>query len=154
MRIEACLGCFCCWVTTPGECIINDNEKYILVDAASSDLLIFLTQISFGGYSSVTKKVLDRMIPMVLPLVEMVDGEVHHIARYKKNPCLLFFGEMTAANRRNEVTFRRLVERTGLNSRASLARCEVLFSADGEEKLKSKIAVQMDFFNGVIAHGS
>ena len=76
--INPCAGCFGCWVRTPGICIINDEGRDIAGTIIQSDLVIYLTPVTFGGYSSHLKKVLDRSIALILPFFKKIDGEVHH----------------------------------------------------------------------------
>jgi len=50
------MGCFGCWNKTPGTCVMKDDSAKIAKAVVNSDLLIFLTPITFGGYSSELKK--------------------------------------------------------------------------------------------------
>jgi len=79
MDIAPCLGYFGCWVKTPGICVINDSGRAIPKKIVQSDLMIFLTPITFGGYSPELKKALDRSIPILLPFFKKVYGETHHV---------------------------------------------------------------------------
>lgn len=56
MKIVHCMGCFGCWNKTPGTCVMKDDSAKIAKAVVNSDLLIFLTPITFGGYSSELKK--------------------------------------------------------------------------------------------------
>ena len=58
MKIAHCLGCFGCWDDTPGTCVIRDDGIDVASKVINSDLTIFLTPITFGGYSSELKKAL------------------------------------------------------------------------------------------------
>ena len=60
MDIRHCLGCFGCWIKTPGECVIDDDAREIARAVSQSDLVVYLTPVTFGGYSSELKKTLDR----------------------------------------------------------------------------------------------
>jgi len=66
IEIASCLGCFGCWVKTPGICVINDEGRDIAKAVIQSNLIIFLTPVIFGGYSSELKKALDRLILILL----------------------------------------------------------------------------------------
>ena len=91
-NLAYCTGCFGCWIQTPGECVTKDFEENIVKDMVHSDLIIYLTPIMFGGYSSILKKALDRQIGRVLPYFTKIDGEVHHSKRYEKQQSLLSIG--------------------------------------------------------------
>jgi len=115
MDIKACRGCFSCWVKTPGRCIIEDDQESILRAMAVSDLVIWLTPITFGGYSPELKKALDRIIPIILPFFNKVQGETRHPLRYAFRRRLLAIGTQKREDAGSEDIFRRLVKRNALN---------------------------------------
>ncbi len=39
--IKPCLGCFNCWIETPGKCIIKDDIEELLSKFISSDIVVF-----------------------------------------------------------------------------------------------------------------
>ena len=115
-KIAGCLGCFGCWIKTPGTCVIDDYGRETTRKALQSDLLIWLTPITFGGYSSELKKALDRLIPILLPYFDSYHGQIHHKMRYDKYPNLLVIGTQTHSSGYEE-TFSMLTERNILNFR-------------------------------------
>lgn len=115
MTIKPCRGCFACWVKHPGVCAIKDDEEAILREMAASDLWVFLTPMTFGGYSSALKKALDRAIPVLLPFFIKVHGEIHHPQRYKNSRKLIVVGTQPKADEEAERIFRGLVHRNALN---------------------------------------
>lgn len=119
-KIGYCIGCFGCWTKTPGECIIKDDNRTIAAAIINSDLLILLTPVTFGGYSSELKKMLDHFIPLVTPFFTRIDGETHHVARYVRFPAMLTVGYLPRAHDTYEHTFRRLTERNAINFHAPL----------------------------------
>src|SRR4030066_175947 len=62
IKIADCLGDFKCWVKTPGICTIDDANREIAQAVAQSELLVFITPVTFGGYSSHLKKAVDHLI--------------------------------------------------------------------------------------------
>jgi multimeric flavodoxin WrbA len=82
--IKPCLGCFNCWIKTPGECIQKDIINEINRIYINSDVCIYITPISFGQISSNIKFVIDRRIPNILPFFEKENGETYHPLRYSK----------------------------------------------------------------------
>jgi len=114
--IAGCLGCFGCWIKTPGICVIDDYGRESTKFALSSNLLVWLTPIMFGGYSSELKKALDRLLPILLPYFESYRGQIHHKMRYDKYPNLLVIGTQTHSFECEE-TFKALTERNVLNFR-------------------------------------
>ena len=115
-KIAGCLGCFGCWIKTPGTCVIDDYGRETTRKALQSDLLIWLTPITFGGYSSELKKALDRLIPILLPYFDSYHGQIHHNMRYDKYPNLLVIGTQPHSIA-CEKTFSMLTERNVLNFR-------------------------------------
>ncbi|MCX6556617.1 MAG: flavodoxin family protein [Candidatus Aminicenantes bacterium] len=116
MSIKPCRGCFSCWVRTPGRCVIvDDDQEAILTATAGSDLLIWLTPITFGGYAPELKKALDRIIPVLLPYFIRVKNETHHPLRYPIRRRLLVIGTQKQEDAECERVFRLLVGRNALN---------------------------------------
>lgn len=115
-QIAGCLGCFGCWVRTPGVCVIDDYGREIARKVIQSDLMVWLTPVTFGGYSSELKKALDRIIPILLPYFKSYKGQIHHQLRYDTYPKLIVVGtEPTSVE--YEETFLALTERNALNIR-------------------------------------
>lgn len=118
--VAACQGCFDCWVKNPGECRTDDYSREITKKMVQSDLIIHFTPITFGGYSSELKKVIDRFIPSILPFFTKRNGETHHKYRYEKRASIIAVGLMDQPNEEKESTFRELVYRNSLNMGAPL----------------------------------
>jgi multimeric flavodoxin WrbA len=118
LTIAYCQGCFDCWVKTPGVCQTRDAARDVTRALARSDLLVLLSPVTFGGYSSELKKALDRSIGIVLPFFTRIRGEVHHRARYGRYPALLGVGVLNRASKEDERTFATLVSRNAINFHA------------------------------------
>ena len=90
-----CIGCFGCWLKTPGTCIIKDAFQHMGENISKVDELLFISRSSFGSYSSSVKNVLDRSISYVMPFFEIRKGEMHHAERYHKTLTVsaIFYGE-------------------------------------------------------------
>jgi hypothetical protein len=117
-KIAYCLGCFECWTKTPGVCRIEDAGRNVAASLIGGDLTIYLTSITFGGYSSVLKKVVDRSICLVSPFFTRIDGEVHHKPRYERYPALLGVGVLPAPHPAQEQLFGTLIGRNAINLHA------------------------------------
>lgn len=115
LRIAPCTGCFGCWVRTPGICVIDDAGRETARAALRCDLLVFLTPIAFGGYSSELKKAVDRMLPLLSPFFTRIGGEIHHLPRYPVSPSVLGVGLLDRPDPERERIFRTLVARNALN---------------------------------------
>ena len=91
-KMDPCLGCFGCWLKTPGLCVHRDDGDTFIKNLLGSDYILIVNRITFGGYSSSIKTCLDRSIPTLHPYFEIRNGEMHHRQRYKKYPEYLFLG--------------------------------------------------------------
>jgi multimeric flavodoxin WrbA len=83
MTVHQCVGCFSCWVKTPGRCRLRDDGDQLLAATANVDLLVFASPMRMGFVTSLLKRANDRVLPNLLPYVRVVGGECHHPVRYK-----------------------------------------------------------------------
>jgi multimeric flavodoxin WrbA len=127
-KIGNCAGDFFCWIRTPGVCNVNDDNRAIAQELVNSDLLVYLTPITFGGYSSTLKGMVDHQIQVVSPFFTKIEGETHHHRRYKQNPDLLAVGWLDAPDAHSEALFRHLVQRNAINWHAKKYASGVVFS--------------------------
>jgi len=86
LKIGTCLGCFDCWVKTPGKCIIKDDMDNILRKTILADLVIYITDVLVGYISGKLKLIHDRTLPLIHPYMDIYKGEFHHLRRYPKYP--------------------------------------------------------------------
>ena len=93
----------------------------------AGDLTIFLTPITFGGYSSELKKAVDRLICLISPFFTRIDGEVHHHARYDRYPALVGVGILPASHPVQEQIFHTLIGRNAINMHAPTHNSVVLY---------------------------
>lgn len=117
-KIAYCLGCFECWTKTPGLCRIDDAGRSVAASVIGSDLVIYLSPVTFGGYSSELKKAIDRSICLLSPFFTRVDGEVHHQRRYDRYPALLGVGILSERHAEQEQIFSTLISRNAINMHA------------------------------------
>ncbi len=126
-KIAYCLGCFECWTKTPGLCRIDDAGRDVAASLIGGDLTIYLTAVTFGGYSSALKQAVDRSICLISPFFTRIDGEVHHQARYARYPALLGVGVLPAPHPAQEQIFATLVGRNAINMHAPRHGSVVLY---------------------------
>ncbi len=89
MDIRYCIGCFGCWVKTPGECSnAADDSRTVRREYINSDLAVFASPVIMGFTSAVLKRAHDRMIGLLLPYGRLYGGETHHDPRYDKYPLM------------------------------------------------------------------
>jgi multimeric flavodoxin WrbA len=116
VSIAPCTGCFGCWTRTPGECVFPDDSRNVVRSYIGSDVVVYATPVTFGGYSSLLKTALDRIIlPVLDPRFTVVGGEVHHRLRYHRYPKTIGLGTLPSPDPEAERLFATLVARNGLN---------------------------------------
>ena len=86
MDISYCIGCFGCWVKSPGECRSEDESLIVSRAYINSDFVLWASPVIMGFYSALLKKVTDKFIQLVEPYMVFVDGESRHVARYDRYP--------------------------------------------------------------------
>ncbi|MEG0156718.1 MAG: flavodoxin family protein [Anaerovoracaceae bacterium] len=82
-KAARCVGCFNCWLKTPGVCTFADSLEHIGQLVLSSKKLILISEMLYGGLSVPVKRVIDRSIPGVTPFFKKRFGKLHHLQRYK-----------------------------------------------------------------------
>ena len=135
--IAYCKGCFDCWVKTPGVCATRDGAGAITRALARSDLVVLLSPITFGGYSSELKKALDRSTGIVSPFFTRIHGEVHHKPRYARYPALLAIGVTEDRDPEEARIFSRLVERNAVNFHAPAQAVAIVSRDDSAEQIRT-----------------
>lgn len=123
--LHYCIGCFSCWLKTPGMCVFDDLGRKICEDFIKSDVVLYVGPIKYGSYSPVIKRSLDRQIPNILPFFEEVNGEMHHSPRYDKYPELVALGYSEDVSSEEEETFSSLVTANGINLQKNGAKAYV-----------------------------
>lgn len=117
--LHYCIGCFNCWLKTPGTCVFDDVGRNICEDFVKSDVVLYLGPIKYGCYSPVIKRTFDRIIPDILPFFKKVNGEIHHVGRYDKYPEIVAIGYSEDISDEEEETFNSLVTANGINLQKS-----------------------------------
>ena len=99
-RIHHCLGCFGCWVKTPGRCVVGDRGAGFAGLLAAHDEFATVSRNAFGWLSSEIKAFVDRSIGYILPFFVVREGETHHAPRYESRCALkyIFYGPKPSAD--------------------------------------------------------
>lgn len=138
--IAPCCGRFKCWIQTPGECVIKDDQLEVIQHIIKSGMIIYLTPVTFGGYSSQLKKTLDRILPVLLPFFIKVSGEIHHPQRYPNKRRIIALGTQREPNDQTERIFHNLVRRNALNMNIQDIMTEVIPDSIDDRELEKKIS--------------
>ncbi|HAX74095.1 MAG TPA: flavoprotein [Firmicutes bacterium] len=94
-RIKHCIGCFGCWIKTPGTCVIKDPYQHLGELFSKCTDMIIISKCVYGGYSPFVKNVLDRGLSYLHPDFEIRHNEMHHKMRYKNkfDLSICFYGD-------------------------------------------------------------
>lgn len=94
--VKHCMGCFGCWVKTPGRCVIKDRCDVMTSYIPKCSELIIISPILYGGYSEKVKAVLERANGYILPYFRIINGKMHHKMRYDNpfNLKVIFYGNI------------------------------------------------------------
>jgi len=143
-EIAPCLGCFGCWIKTPGICVVDDEGREVVRMAVQSGLMVFLTPVTFGGYSSILKKALDRIIPILSPFFMKLGGEIHHRPRYARHPSIIGVGILPQPDEESERIFKTLVKRNAINAHSPSHAAGVVIRSDPPDKMRDDIKRLLD----------
>jgi hypothetical protein len=120
--ITACIGCWNCWLKTPGRCAMKDQMAEIYRNYINSDTVILLMDTAQGFVSHQAKAFLDRIIPLYHPYIEIVDGECHHVARYQRYPDMVFFYDKEGLTSQEEQVIEDYLYRTAYHFKSKAHR--------------------------------
>jgi len=89
--IRPCLGCFSCWIKTPGKCVQDDEAEPLLTKIQRADMLVYATPLYDFTMTATMKAMIERMLPLLEPyLVEGPDGNtIHELRSRKMQPSVL-----------------------------------------------------------------
>jgi hypothetical protein len=81
LKLEPCIGCYSCWVQTPGQCIHSDGMERGLEAWSTADLVVIGTPVYHGCMTGLMKTFLDRLLPRyepwLVPSVHVEGGSGH-----------------------------------------------------------------------------
>jgi multimeric flavodoxin WrbA len=139
LKLVHCIGCFACWLETPGVCRFRDAGPEIAQAVMESDTVILLGPVSFGSYAPQLKLMVDRILPTLLPYFGVYHGEVHHRPRYARYPRWVGIGVQSAPDAEEVGLFKLLVARNAINFHAPSYAAEVVQSTDDSALLQDAL---------------
>jgi len=148
MKIAPCRGCFGCWVQKPGVCVLEDDAQKLAQEVIRSDLAVFFTPVTFGGYSADLKKGLDRLIGLISPFFMTISGETHHQKRYDRYPALLGVGLQKVPDRESGDIFSNLVERNAINFHSPGYAAQAISLGQDEKTIGDGLAAALNSLGG------
>ncbi len=121
MKIRHCTGCWGCWVKTPGECLAKDDSADVCRAVINADWVIFASPMVMGFPSTLLKKTVDKLIPLVHPYIVVEGGEAHHQARYPSYPAFGLLLEREPSGDEEDIAITSTIfSRTARNIKSSL----------------------------------
>lgn len=144
LKLAHCIGCFACWLETPGLCRFPDAGREIAQAVVESDTVILFTPASFGGYAPQLKLMVDRFLPTLLPYFGVYHGEVHHRPRYARYPRWVGVGVQRARDAEEARLFQLVVGRNAINFHAPSYAAEVVQSSDDRARLQHSLRLALD----------
>ena len=79
LHINPCLGCFGCWIKTPGQCVQEDDMAGLLPRLRQAEVWVLATPVYFDGPSGPLKNLMDRMTAFLRLAAEVRDGCSRHL---------------------------------------------------------------------------
>lgn len=138
MDIKYCVGCFGCWVETPGECVKNDDSRHISREYINSDFVLFASPVIMGFTSALLRKAQEMLLPLLLPYFRFVQNEVQHLSRYEKYPLVGLLLEKGKDTDEEDIkVISDIYQRTAFNSRTSF--CFTKLTSDPIEEVADEI---------------
>lgn len=96
LSIHHCVGCYNCWLKTPGLCVFKDDMPELLSIYMKSDIVIFNSPVVMGFTSALIKKFQERLLPLIHPFLQVIGDRCQHIMRYDKYPVSILLLEKSA----------------------------------------------------------
>lgn len=85
-QLHDCVGCYACWLKTPGICCFDDGMDKILKEYLAADIVISASPVIMSFISALLKRVNDRMLPVVHPFLKLREDRMSHLLRYTHYP--------------------------------------------------------------------
>jgi putative NADPH-quinone reductase/putative sterol carrier protein len=82
--LQPCLGCFHCWLVTPGQCVHHDAMEKLLPVILEADALVCATPVYFFAMSSYMKIFFERAIPLTTEGLET--GRMGALRNHMRDP--------------------------------------------------------------------
>jgi multimeric flavodoxin WrbA len=133
ISLAHCIGCFGCWLESPGICIEADAGRGLTEAVLHSDTTILFTPVTFGGYSSALKKCVDRWLPLAMPYFQKYHGEIHHTPRYVRYPRLVGIGVQDSPDAAEAEIFKTVVGHNAINFHAPSYAADVITASESPE---------------------
>ncbi len=86
LPLKYCIGCFDCWVKTPGICDADDASQEMDRAVINSEFTLWAAPLKMGFPSTLLKMAFDKHLPLIHPYMLVDQNEAHHLKRYETYP--------------------------------------------------------------------
>ena len=84
-EFHPCVGCYTCWVKTPGVCAFKDDMPELLEKVRNCDILVYATPLYNYNMTSLLKAFQERLLPLLDPHLVKMGETYRHPQRYEGN---------------------------------------------------------------------
>jgi multimeric flavodoxin WrbA len=121
ISLRHCVGCWGCWVKTPGQCRSCDASLDMDRAVIQSDFNLWAAPLKMGFPTELLKMALDKHLPLIHPYVEVAYSESHHMRRYPRSPRVGLLLEKEATTDAQDLQIIRDIHcRTAINFKTRL----------------------------------
>jgi len=123
----------------------------------NADHVIFLSPLKMGFITTEMKKIQERLIPLLLPNIDIVENELHHKKRYDHYPklSLLLLREISTTEEDIKINL-DVFKRFALNFRSEVLFSttygyqfeEIIYEACNFKRIAEKAKEQLEAVNG------
>ena len=119
--LRYCVGCWGCWVKTPGQCVAKDASIEMDRAVIQSDFTLWVAPLKMGFPAELLKMANDKHLPLIHPYMEVDQNEAHHLRRYPRSPRLGLLVEKEATTDTSDLQIvTNIYCRTALNFKTRL----------------------------------
>ncbi|MGE5373830.1 MAG: NAD(P)H-dependent oxidoreductase [Bacteroidota bacterium] len=121
LPLRHCVGCWGCWVKTPGQCVSRDASIEMDRAVINADFVLWAAPLRMGFPTELLKMAMDKHLPLIHPYVEVAYGEAHHLKRYKRYPRVgLLLERESTTDARDLQIVQDIFSRTAINFKTRL----------------------------------
>lgn len=136
-EMHNCIGCFGCWIKTPGRCVIRDELDDMGKNLSRCTELVIVSRCVYGSTSPPVKLIMDRAISYIHPNFCIRNGEMHHKRRYENKITINAYFYGNDISEAEKLTAQKLMKANAVNYDGNVG--QVVFLQDKNEFRGMKI---------------
>ena len=85
LDVKSCRGCFACWKSSAGKCVIHDDVAWFLESRLWANMVVWSFPLYYFSVPGQLKVLIDRQLPLLMPQITSRDdgvGDSKHEVRY------------------------------------------------------------------------